>query len=139
MTDDSNDGDYKVGYGKPPKHSRFGPGNRANPRGRPKGSPNLSTMAKRAAREKVTVVEHGRRKTITKIEAAFKQLLTKAAGGDPRAIQLAIEMFDRIERRDSAQPQIIDTVSRKQLDTEILQSLKGRINGGRKTDNDEEL
>ena len=27
-------GDYEVGRGKPPKHSRFKPGNNANPNGR---------------------------------------------------------------------------------------------------------
>ena len=30
--------DYKVGYGKPPKASRFKPGTSGNPGGRPKGS-----------------------------------------------------------------------------------------------------
>ncbi len=31
--------EYKVGYRKPPIHSRFKPGNCANPRGRPKKAP----------------------------------------------------------------------------------------------------
>jgi hypothetical protein len=31
--------DDDVGYGKPPKHSRFKPGNNANPKGRPKRKP----------------------------------------------------------------------------------------------------
>jgi hypothetical protein len=31
--------DYQVGYGKPPQHSRFKPGNNANPKGRPKRGP----------------------------------------------------------------------------------------------------
>ena len=31
---------YEVGYGKPPKHSRFRPGKSGNPKGRPKGSKN---------------------------------------------------------------------------------------------------
>lgn len=140
MTDDTGGGaDYKVGYRKPPVHSRFGPGNRANPRGRPKGSPNLSSVLKRAAREKVVVTERGRRRKITKIEAAAKQLLTQAASGDPRAIQLAIELLDRLERRDSAQPQAVDTASRAQSDAEILKALKSRLTGANKmeSENDE--
>ena len=44
MTDESDDeaagpDDDKVGYGKPPKHSRFQPGRSGNPRGRPKKKP----------------------------------------------------------------------------------------------------
>jgi replication-associated recombination protein RarA len=140
MTDDTGDDgvDYKVGYRKPPVHSRFGPGNRANPRGRPKGSPNLSSVLKRAAREKVVVTERGRRRKITKIEAAAKQLLTQAASGDARAIQLAIELLDRLERRDSAQPQATDTASRAQSDAEILKALKSRLTGAtdKEDDND---
>jgi hypothetical protein len=35
--------DYEVGDQRPPKHSRFKPGQSGNPRGRPKGSVNLRT------------------------------------------------------------------------------------------------
>jgi replication-associated recombination protein RarA len=138
MMDNTGDGgsDYKIGYRKPPVHSRFGPGNRANPRGRPKGSPNLSSVLKRAAREKVVVTERGRRRKITKIEAAAKQLLTQAASGDARAIQLAIELLDRLERRDSAQPQTTDTASRAQSDAEILKALKSRLTGATEKEDD---
>jgi hypothetical protein len=34
---------YSVGYGRPPKHTRFKPGRSGNPKGRPRGSRNLST------------------------------------------------------------------------------------------------
>ena len=34
-------GDYEVGYGKPPKHSQFRPGDTANPRGRPRDNAGL--------------------------------------------------------------------------------------------------
>ena len=34
--DQSAEGDYEVGYGKPPKHSRFKPGQSGNPKGRPR-------------------------------------------------------------------------------------------------------
>jgi Family of unknown function (DUF5681) len=38
------DGDYEVGYGKLPRHTRFVKGQSGNPRGRPPGAKNLKTM-----------------------------------------------------------------------------------------------
>ena len=49
----SSDGtaNYPVGYGKPPLQSRFKAGTSGNARGRPKGSKNLKTLVKEAAKE----------------------------------------------------------------------------------------
>jgi hypothetical protein len=77
---------YSVGYAKPPEHSRFVKGKSGNPNGRPKGSLNLTTAINRALREKITVVEHGRRKTITKLDAAVIQMVNRAVQGDSRAM-----------------------------------------------------
>src|SRR5439155_1781990 len=54
--------DYEVGYGKPPRHTRFGLGRSGNPRGRPGGSKKLSTLLSEALKEPVIVVENGRRR-----------------------------------------------------------------------------
>lgn len=85
MSDSSED--YRVGYGRPPQHSRFQPGQSGNPKGRPKGSLNLATAINRALREKVQVVENGRRRTLTKLDAAIKGLVNRAVKGDARAMQ----------------------------------------------------
>jgi hypothetical protein len=79
--------DYVVGYGKPPEHSRFQAGQSGNPKGRPKGSLNLATAVNRALKEKVTVVENGTRKSITKLDAAVKGLVNRAVKGDAKAMQ----------------------------------------------------
>jgi hypothetical protein len=86
---------YRVGYGSPPLHTRFKKGVCANPRGRPKGSRGVEITIQRAAREKVIVTENGRHKTITKLEAAAKQLFNQAASGNPRAIALVMALSER--------------------------------------------
>ena len=46
MADDDK-GDYTVGYGKPPRHTRFPKGQSGNPKGRTKGSLNVATILPR--------------------------------------------------------------------------------------------
>src|ERR1700683_4792473 len=67
-----------VGYGRPPQATRFKPGQSGNPRGRPKGSVNLGTALNRTMRERIVIVEQGRRKTISKAEAIAKQAANRA-------------------------------------------------------------
>ena len=40
------EGNHEVGYGKPPKHTRFKPGQSGNSKGRPKGVRNFRRMSK---------------------------------------------------------------------------------------------
>ena len=59
--------DSPVGYGKPPKHGRFKPGQSGNKRGRPRGSKNRKTILMQIANETHRVIENGRprdRKTL---------------------------------------------------------------------------
>ena len=82
MAANEDSGEYDVGFGKPPKHTRFRKGTSGNPNGRPRGTRNLATVLQRTLKEKVIINESGVRKTVTKLEAAVKQLVNKAASGD---------------------------------------------------------
>lgn len=100
---DEHDGDDEVGFGKPPKHTRFTKGRSGNPKGRPRGSRNASTLLDEALKERVTVSENGRRKKVTKLEAILKQLVNRAAGGDHRATQLLLaHQIPRIEENEAS-------------------------------------
>ena len=53
----SENEDSKVGYGKPPKHSRFKKGQSGNPRGKPRGTKNSATLLRQALLASVIVKE----------------------------------------------------------------------------------
>jgi hypothetical protein len=94
-----------VGYGKPPLSTRFRKGVSGNPRGRPKGSRNIVAVFTKTLREKVVVNENGQRKTVTKLEAAVKQFVNKAASGDFRSLQLLVNLSREAEVRELSIPE----------------------------------
>ena len=133
MADESNR-DYDIGYGKPPLHSQFGKGHSGNPRGRPKGSRNLSTLLDGALNERVIVSENGKRKRISKREAILKQLVNKAASGDPKSIQMLLTEIRLAEgRQPSAEPILLD-----ETDREVIRQLYQRLHESDENQNQEE-
>ena len=92
----------KVGRGNPPKHTQFRKGTTGNPKGRPKGSKNLSTYLMEAALDQVSATVGGRTRKISKIQATAMQLATKAAGGDQAAMGKFLDWMDEIETRAAA-------------------------------------
>src|SRR6266852_6111622 len=99
--DDHSKPDPSVGYGKPPKDTRFKPGISGNPQGRPKGSRNVAAVFAKTLREKVVINEQGQRKTITKLEAAVKQFVNQAASGNLRALQMLVTFAREAETREN--------------------------------------
>jgi hypothetical protein len=102
---------YGVGYGKPPKDTQFKKGQSGNPKGRPKGTFNLATVLGKALRERVVINENGERRTITKLEAAAKQLVNKAASGDLTALRqlsMLVLMFEQQSLEDNSAPEVMD-------------------------------
>jgi len=95
---------YDVGYKKPPTATQFQTGNSGNPAGRPKGSLNRKTVLLRSLKETVTIIENGRKRKITKLEAAMKQLANKVASGDLAAIRMLWSYLQDIEGSGAAVP-----------------------------------
>jgi hypothetical protein len=128
----SRNSDEKVGYRNPPQRTQFKKGHSGNPKGRPKGKRNLATVLEKTLHEKVVINENGRRKTITKLEAAVKQLVNKAASGDLRALQQLAGLARSGEERspEAATP----TAVMAEVDQKVLQGILSRFektgNGG---------
>lgn len=121
---------YDVGYGKPPEHTRFKKGASGNPKGRPKGKLNVATVLNKTLNEKVTITDRGKRRTITMLEATFKQLVHKAVQGDPRAMGLLLSFSAMIGAEPATGMQSLDTE-----ETAVLASLVERF-GGRSEEGD---
>ena len=95
MADATDDESYEVGYGKPPKHSRFQPGESGNPAGRPKDSRNIKKVLRDVAQETIDMKEDGQRMRVSKQEALIRGLMASALKGDTRAAKLLIDLFTR--------------------------------------------
>lgn len=89
-------GQYEVGYGRPPTHSRFKPGESGNPNGRPAGRPNAKTTVARVINEKVAVREGQKTRRITKLEAVVQAHAMKAMKGDARSASIVIGLVARM-------------------------------------------
>ena len=106
-----------------PRGTPFAPGQSGNPRGRPKGARNLNTIIAAALREQVTVRENDRTKRITKLEAAIRQLVNRAASGEARATREVIALAEADQNR-AGKP---DTPRRATRDAVVIAELLRRI------------
>jgi Family of unknown function (DUF5681) len=122
----------KVGYCCPPEHTRFKKGQSGNPQGRPKGTLNLATVLERTLRERVVINENGKRKTVTKLEAAVKQLTNKAASGDLKAFQLLTALARSAEERASQAPD--QNPALEDLDEKVLLGILKRYEAASRGD-----
>jgi len=88
--------DYEVGWGRPPKLTRWKLGQSGNPRGRPRPKKNQSTFLQETLERKLQIEERGEMRTITALEAIYKRILSSALKGDLKAIKLLLEMYAEI-------------------------------------------
>jgi Family of unknown function (DUF5681) len=116
--------DYEVGYGKPPLHTRFEKGRSGNPKGRPRGKKNMSTLLSAALDASIIVVENGRRKKITKREAIVTQLVNKSASADLKATQIVLAMLREL---DGLADGAASPAAFTEADQEIIQRIQARL------------
>lgn len=98
MTDEEG----RVGRGHPPEHGKIKPGERRNPKGRPKGSKNKKTIAERfieLADKPVSVTEDGKSVRRSGSEAAIKLLRALALKGqDARTLERFLDRYQELEQ-----------------------------------------
>ena len=74
MTDqnDNGSGDDKIGYGRPPKHTRFKKGQSGNPGGRPRKGGTVKIDIEALLKQPVTVVQNGKPCTMSPKEVTIR-------------------------------------------------------------------
>ncbi|MEM6857917.1 MAG: DUF5681 domain-containing protein [Pseudomonadota bacterium] len=91
----SDDDDYEIGYGKPPKHSQFKKGQSGNLAGRPRGAKNkkppkgimntIGQLMRNEAERTVTISENGERIEVPIAQVILRKMAADAAKGSDRA------------------------------------------------------
>jgi hypothetical protein len=87
-------GTYEVGYGRPPKKTRWKPGHSGNRRGRPKGAKGIKAIVNELFNRRITVRDGQGVRTISALEGMMLRFLERAMNGDPKAAAFLIELYD---------------------------------------------
>jgi hypothetical protein len=101
---------YDIGFGKPPKKTRFKKGQSGNPAGRPRGSKNtpkllsdesLSKIILYEAYREIRINEESGPITVPIAQAVIRSITVKAAKGDHRSQRLLTDMLKKVEEREN--------------------------------------
>lgn len=96
-------GDYEVGRGKPPRSSRFKPGQSGNPGGRKKGSLNLKTVLSAVMESEIDITENGHCHKVPVLKAVVLKQVQAALQGQLRAIDSLLDRYERHSVREEEQ------------------------------------
>ncbi len=108
-------GDYEVGYGKPPRSGQFRKGESGNRKGRPARSRNLKTDLRDVLDETLTLSVGGQAVRIPARRAMLIALRNKALKGDVRAINLLVNILERL-MPETLVEDVKDTITRDDLE-----------------------
>lgn len=87
------DDDYKVGYGKPPKHSQFKPGQSGNRKGRPRKRESLRSIIRKLGEETASISTETGEIKMTYTEWILRAVRQRAMKGDNRATSIFFQLW----------------------------------------------
>ena len=101
--------DYEVGYKKPPRHSQFKPGNRANPHGRrgKGGRRRESEIVRDVVNGLVDFREGGKSKRMRRIELLIKSCGAAALRGDVGAAEALLKIRTQFDGHRAIEPVVL--------------------------------
>lgn len=120
-------GNYEVGYGKPPKHTRWQKGFCPNPKGRGKKPEKKDTVAEildRLLESKVTLRDGVDTQQVTRFEYLLMKAIEKAGKGDLHSLKFVIEMRQRFP---SITPEMGEAKEIGQDDLKLIDEYMARL------------
>jgi hypothetical protein len=116
--------DYEVGYGRPPKETRFQPGKSGNPRGRPNVKRHLGVALREALDRQIEVVnEKGVKRKSSALDVIARGLVTDCTRRDRAALR---QLFQLLHYLDGGKPP--DDPQRREAElAEVKESLKAKL------------
>jgi hypothetical protein len=90
MTDQK---DYKIGYGKPPKHTQFTPGVSGNSKGKPRKNKTFEEEVQAVLGARVPVIINGKKTYVTKRQLLLEQIVNAAINKNPTMARLALPLL----------------------------------------------
>src|ERR1700675_3037608 len=118
----SDPNDYKIGYGKPPRHAQFRKGTTGCPTGRPKRPPGISI------KEILDGDQRGKNgEVISRREAYVIALVNEALRGNQKAFSKFMKLMHRsglMRREKSTNPTVVHVPSRTMTHEEYEECVK---------------
>lgn len=109
----SSGSEYEVGYRKPPAEHRFRAGQSGNRKGRPRGRKNFGQLFKTILLGKVNITERsGRVRSMSRAEAMLQNVMAKALSGEPKQVQLVLDLMERFDVKVVEEPTVKSIVIR---------------------------
>ncbi len=130
----ASESDYDVGYGKPPKNTRFQKGQSGNPKGRPKTAKNYKTLVQRELDAPVFIRRDGQVRQVSTRLALVLRLKSKALDGDLKALTVLMALDDELAAaaKDASRSDTSNTLSdpeqRAILDEMVRRATDGAVN-----------
>jgi|GEM_PF-3153719 len=94
MTKDTNS--YEVGYGRPPEHSRFRPGQSGNRAGRRRTRPSNPEIVAKVRDELITMTVNGEKAKLSLLEAAVRVTVNETLKkGNPRDLEKLLKLLEK--------------------------------------------
>jgi len=106
MTNNQDNKDYEIGYGKPPKANQFKPGQSGNYKGRPKASKNIQEAFAKTLLDSIEIKEGNKKKKICILDAVVKKIISSALQGNTTSLKEVIRICDSMPMRQAINEQI---------------------------------
>ena len=123
-------GHYQVGYGHPPTHTRFKPGQSGNPKGRPKGAKNEVTILTNILNRQIDSRQGGRVRKISVLEGILLRFTEDALKGNPKSATFLLNRYHSTEG-GARETEDLDQDDREVLEG-CMRDLEARLKGEKK-------